>query len=97
MRKIILLLITVVLFLIAIGIIMLASASVARAESLDKTPLHFVWRQLQWLALSVVAAAVATRLDYHIYARLAIAEAVGIQDEGAGAVMSDSARSGNGS
>jgi len=72
MRKIILLLITAVLSLTAIGIVMLGSASVAIAESHGKAPLFYVMRQLLWLGISVMAAIGVSRLDYHKYVRLAL-------------------------
>jgi len=76
MRRTISLLITVVLILVALGIVMLASASTVRGDSLHDDSGFFVKRQLMWLALAVIAAALAARLDYHIYSRLAVAAAV---------------------
>ena len=59
-------LITAVLLLVALGILVLMSASSQR--SLDAS--YFVDRQLIWLALSALAAYITARFDYRNYPRL---------------------------
>lgn len=68
--------IAVILILVVLGIVMLASASTVRGDVLHGDSGFFVKRQLLWLVVAVVAAALAARLDYHIYSRLAVAVAV---------------------
>ena len=72
MRRTISLFIAIVLILVTLGVLILASAS---SEKYDDAG-YFVKRQLIWLALAFCAAAVAARLDYRIYQRLAIPAAV---------------------
>lgn len=72
MRRAISLFIAIVLILATLGILILASASSTKYENAS-----YYWvRQLIWLALSFCAAAVAARVDYHIYRRLAVPLAV---------------------
>ncbi|MAS98272.1 MAG: putative lipid II flippase FtsW [Kiritimatiellaceae bacterium] len=61
-------LITVVLLLVALGMLVLMSASSER--SVDAS--YFVQRQLIWLLLSVVAAILTARLDYRFYEKALI-------------------------
>jgi cell division protein FtsW len=61
------------LILITLGILILASAS---STKLQNAAAYYWQRQLIWLALSFCAAAVAARLDYRIYQRLAVPLAV---------------------
>ena len=61
-------LITVVLLLVALGMLVLMSASSER--SVDAS--YFVQRQLIWLVLSVVAAILTARLDYRFYEKAVI-------------------------
>ncbi|MBN2684700.1 MAG: putative lipid II flippase FtsW [Pontiellaceae bacterium] len=68
MRKAISLFIAVVLILVTLGILILSSASSTKAEGAS----YYWMRQLMWLALSFVAAAIAARLDYRFYRHLAI-------------------------
>ena len=56
-------LITVVLLLVALGMLVLMSASSER--SVDAS--YFVQRQLIWLVLSIFAAIITARLDYRFY------------------------------
>ncbi len=68
MRKAISLFIAIVLILVTIGILILASASSTKLENAS-----YYWQhQLRWLLLSFCAAAVAAKLDYHVYRRLAV-------------------------
>ena len=68
MRRTISLFISIVLILVTLGVLVLASASSVKYEDAS----YFWVRQLIWLALSFVAAGVATRVDYHLYKKLAI-------------------------
>ncbi|MBT8043295.1 MAG: FtsW/RodA/SpoVE family cell cycle protein, partial [Pontiella sp.] len=68
MRKTISLFIAIVLILVTLGILILASASSVKQDDAG----YFVKRQLIWLALALMAAAVAARFDYHHYKKLAI-------------------------
>ena len=72
MRRAISLFIAIVLILITLGILILASASSTKTDNAT----YYWMRQLIWLALSFCAAAVAARLDYRIYRRLAVPLAV---------------------
>lgn len=60
------LLIGIVLVLLAVGIVMLASTSAARADAVHGNPNHFVLLQFRWIGIGLIVAAVAARLDYHI-------------------------------
>ncbi|MDZ4197829.1 MAG: putative lipid II flippase FtsW [Kiritimatiellia bacterium] len=55
----------IVLILLAFGIVMLSSTSSARAEQAFGNPNYFLIRQAIWMAISLAAAAVAARIDYH--------------------------------
>lgn len=63
------LLVAVVLILLALGVVMLASTSMATARARDLPPLYFVQHQLLWIALGALAAFVAGRMDYHWWGR----------------------------
>lgn len=72
MRRAISLFIAIVLILVTVGILILASASSTKSENAS-----YYWQhQLVWLVLSFCGAAIAARLDYHIYKRLAVPLAV---------------------
>lgn len=73
MQKTISLFIAIVLILVTLGIVMLASASSVKYDD----AFYFVIRQAIWLLLAAVVSAVAARLDYRIYQRLAIPFAIG--------------------
>ena len=68
MRKAISLFIAVVLILVTLGILILSSASSTKSEGAS----YYWMRQLMWLAFAFVAAAIAARLDYRFYRRLAV-------------------------
>ena len=72
MRRTISLYIALVLILVTLGVLILASASSAKYDDAG----YFVRHQLVWLVLSFVAAAVATRFDYHHFQKLVIPLAV---------------------
>ena len=59
-------LITAVLLLVALGLLVLMSASSQR--SVDAS--YFVDRQLIWLSLAAIAAFITARIDYRHYLRL---------------------------
>jgi cell division protein FtsW len=61
-------LITVVLLLVALGMLVLMSASSER--SVDAS--YFVQRQLIWLMLSIFAAIITARMDYRLYEKVLI-------------------------
>lgn len=72
MRRAVSLFIAIVLILVTVGILILASASSTKLSNAS-----YYWQhQLVWLLLSFCAAAVAARVDYHIYRRLAVPLAV---------------------
>ncbi len=72
MRRAISLFIAIVLILATVGLLILASASSTKLENAS-----YYWQhQFIWLVLSFSAAAIAARLDYHIYQRLAVPLAV---------------------
>lgn len=58
-------LISIVLILVAVGLVMLASTSASLGLQRHGDPNYFVFRQFVWLLLAVCAAVVSARLDYH--------------------------------
>ncbi|HEY5653032.1 MAG TPA: putative lipid II flippase FtsW [Pontiella sp.] len=60
--------ISIVLILITVGLLILASASSAKYDDAG----YFMKRQLIWLTLSFITAAITARFDYHHYKKLAI-------------------------
>ena len=68
MRRAASLMIAIVLVLIALGIVMLYSTSSARSA----VPHFYLYRQLLWLCLSIIAGTVVAKLDYHHWRRFAI-------------------------
>ncbi|MBI2437299.1 MAG: putative lipid II flippase FtsW [Lentisphaerae bacterium] len=66
-------LILLVLFLLALGIVMLASTSGIRAAELYDDPNYFVKRQALWLVIAGCAGFLAGRLNYHRWRPLALA------------------------
>ncbi len=61
-----------VLILLVLGIVMLASTSGIQAQAQHGDYFFYVKRQGLWLALGIVAALVAGRMDYHLWGRLAL-------------------------
>ena len=55
-------LVSTALALFAIGLIMVASASVSIAERRELDPLYYFWRQLAAGSLGILAAFIATRI-----------------------------------
>ncbi|MDD2236395.1 MAG: putative lipid II flippase FtsW [Kiritimatiellae bacterium] len=72
MRKTASVLLGSVLILLTLGVVMLASTSSIRAESVFGDPLFYVKKQVLWLVVSAVACVVVSRVDYHIWRKLAL-------------------------
>lgn len=62
---------TVVVLLLAIGVVMVYSSSAIFAQQRFSDSHHFLVRDLIWVTLGLSAMAVTMRLDYRIYARFA--------------------------
>lgn len=60
-------LVGIVLLLLALGIVMLASASSVKGDDVHNDPRYFLRRQLVFLAAAIVAGAVAASVDYHFW------------------------------
>ncbi len=58
-----------VLILLTLGVVMLASTSSIRAESVFGDPLFYLKKQLMWLGVAAVGCAVISRVDYHVWRR----------------------------
>ena len=69
MRKTPAILVGIVLLLLALGIVMLASASSVKGSDVYKDSHYFLIRQLIWLALAVTAGGVTASIDYHQWKR----------------------------
>jgi cell division protein FtsW len=69
MRKTPTILVGIVLLLLALGIVMLASASSVKGDDVHRNPHYFVTRQLAWLAVAIVAGVVTASVDYHRWER----------------------------
>jgi cell division protein FtsW len=69
-------LVGIVLLLLALGIIMLASASSVKGDDVHKDPNYFLRRQLVFLAAAVGAGVVAASVDYHRWQKYWIPVAV---------------------
>ncbi|MEK7767522.1 MAG: FtsW/RodA/SpoVE family cell cycle protein, partial [bacterium] len=54
-----------ILILLAIGIMMVLSASVLTAEARFSRPYLFLVKQLVWVALGLAALVLCSRVDYH--------------------------------
>ena len=65
-------LIAIVSILVTLGIVMLASTSGVRGETVFKDSTYFVKRQAVWLALSALVAAAAAGMDYRRWRTLAV-------------------------
>jgi cell division protein FtsW len=55
----------IVLILLALGIVMLASASTVKGESAHYDAQYFLKRQLAWLGVGILAALFGAAVDYH--------------------------------
>lgn len=69
MRKTSTILVGIVLLLLALGIVMLASASSVKGNAVYKDANYFLYRQLIWLVVAAVAGAVTASIDYHQWQR----------------------------
>ncbi len=58
-------LVGIVLLLLALGIVMLASASSVKGVDAHNDPSYFLKRQMAWLAVALVAGLVTASVDYH--------------------------------
>jgi len=65
-------LLTVVLILMTVGVVMVYSASHFIAEKKFDTPHFFLLRQVVWSIIGVGAILVLSRIDYHLYRRMAL-------------------------
>ncbi|MBP5319651.1 MAG: putative lipid II flippase FtsW [Kiritimatiellae bacterium] len=69
MRKVVATLTVAVVLLLAIGIVLLASAGTVRAQDIYGVPYHFFQSQLKWLGASIVVLIVASYFDYRFWKR----------------------------
>lgn len=69
MRKAPSILVGIVLLLLALGIVMLASASTVKGVDAHTDPAYFLKRQLVFLAAALLAGGVAARIDYRLWQR----------------------------
>ena len=69
-------LVGIVLLLLALGIIMLASASFVKADDVHTDPSYFLKRQLIFLAAALAAGAIAAKVDYHVWQKYWIPVAI---------------------
>ena len=65
-------LVVIVASLIGLGMVMIFSASYVQANNLYGKSAFYFLRQLQWLAVSVIAMVVAAMIDFRILKRLAL-------------------------
>lgn len=65
-------LVTIVLVLLALGIVMLASTSSVRGASSHADPQYFLKRQILWMAIALVAGLAASRFDYHRWRHICV-------------------------
>jgi len=72
MRKTSRTLVAIVLALLSLGIVMLASTSSIKGATTFNDPYYFLKRQLIWVSLSLVAAMILFRFDYHWWQKLSI-------------------------
>ncbi len=67
MKKTLTVLLLTVVILLGLGIVLVATASNVRAQSLYKSPYAFFYKQLIWLGIATVVGFVASRFDYHLW------------------------------
>src|SRR3972149_6733818 len=65
-------LLTVVLILMTVGVVMVYSASHFIAEKKFDPPHFFLLRQVVWSIIAIGAILVLSRIDYHLYRRIAL-------------------------
>lgn len=71
-RRTITVFIGAVLILVTVGLIMLFSASMVRAETQFHNSEYFVKRQLIWMAISLAAAIFCARVDFAFFRKIAL-------------------------
>ena len=76
MRKTSSILVACVLVLLALGIVMLASASSGKGVASVHDPHFFLKKQVVWLALSILAGILIAAFDYHWWQKVALPLAV---------------------
>lgn len=69
MRKISGILLFCVMLLIAVGVVLLSSAGVVKAQDWFNDPLHFIKNQVLWIVVSFVVFFVTVKIDYRIWKR----------------------------
>lgn len=69
MRKIVSTLFIIVLILLAVGLVLLSSAGMIRAQSIYSDPHHFIKQQIKWIVASFVLFCIASRFDYRNFKR----------------------------
>jgi cell division protein FtsW len=67
MKKTLTVLLLTVVILLGLGIVLVATASNVRAQSLYKSPYAFFYKQLIWLGIATVIGFIASRFDYHLW------------------------------
>jgi cell division protein FtsW len=67
MKKTLTVLLLTVVILLGLGIVLVATASNVRAQSLYKSPYAFFYKQLIWLGIATVIGFAASRFDYHYW------------------------------
>jgi cell division protein FtsW len=67
MKKTLTVLLLTVVILLGLGIVLVATASNVRAQSLYKSPYAFFYKQLIWLGVATVVGFIASRFDYHLW------------------------------
>ncbi|MDD5522211.1 MAG: putative lipid II flippase FtsW [Kiritimatiellae bacterium] len=72
MRKTSSTMVAIVLALLSVGIVMLASTSTVKGSASFGDPHYFLKRQLVWLFISLVAAVIFVRFDYHWWQKMAV-------------------------
>jgi cell division protein FtsW len=65
-------LLAVVVVLIVVGLVMVLSSSSVQALRVNGSAWYYFQRQLMWVALGGAALAVTARIDYRVWARLAV-------------------------
>lgn len=65
-------LLTVVMALLALGLIMVFSSSYARALAYQDSPLYYIMAQLKWTVLGLVALFIAARINYSLWEQFSI-------------------------
>lgn len=65
-------LLSITLTLLAVGIVMVFSASYPQAINGFNDPFYFILRQVIWIALGVVAMVVAARIPYRLWERFSV-------------------------